>query len=113
MLRYDASQFSGLPRERFLRALQAEGIPCSGGYGPLNKEPFLKTTLESRAFRYIYPAKQIAELEQRNQCPENDKLCQEALWFGNTMLLGPKQDMEQIADAIRKIQKHSTLLARS
>jgi dTDP-4-amino-4,6-dideoxygalactose transaminase len=113
MMRYDASPFSGLPRERFIKALQAEGVPCSGGYGPLNKEPFLKTTLQSRAFRYIYPAKQIAELEQRNQCPENDQLCQEALWFGNTMLLGPKQEMEQIANAIRKIQKHATLLAKS
>jgi perosamine synthetase len=52
-------------------------------------------------------------LEARNHCPENDKLCQEALWFGNTMLLGTKQDVEQIAEAIRKIQKQSTSLARS
>lgn len=113
MMRYDGSHFSGLPRERFIKALQAEGIPCSSGYAPLNKEPFLKSTLHSRAFRYIYPAKVIAQLEARNRCPENDKLCQEALWFGNTMLLGTKQDMEQIAEAIRKIQKQSTLLARS
>ncbi len=113
MMRYDAAHFSGLPRERFMQALQAEGIPCSGGYGPLNKDPFIKTTLQSRAFRYIYPAPLLAELEQRNQCPENDKLCQEALWFGNLMLLGSKSEMEQIAAAIRKIQKHATLLARS
>ncbi|MFN7927339.1 MAG: DegT/DnrJ/EryC1/StrS family aminotransferase [Blastocatellia bacterium] len=113
MMRYDAAQFSGLPRERFIKALQAEGIPCSGGYAPLNKEPFLKTTLQSRAFRYIYSAKELTAWEARNHCPENDKLCQEALWFGNTMLLGPRTDMEQIADAIRKIQKQSTSLARS
>jgi perosamine synthetase len=113
MMRYDANQFSGLPRERFIKALQSEGIPCSGGYGPLNKEPFLKSTLQSRAYRYIYPAKVLAQLEARNHCPENDKLCQEALWFGNTMLLGTKQDVEQIAEAIRKIQKQSTSLARS
>lgn len=113
MMRYDGAHFSGLPRERFIKALQAEGIPCSGGYGPLNKEPFLKTTLQSRAFRYIYPAKLVAAWEQRNHCPENDKLCQEALWFGNLILLGTKQEMEQIAAAIRKIQKHSVLLAKS
>lgn len=113
MMRYDAQHFSGLPREKFIKALQAEGIPCSGGYGPLNKEPFLKGTLQSRAYRRIYSTKELAAWEARNHCPENDKLCQEALWFGNTMLLGTRQDIEQIADAIRKVQKQSTSLARS
>src|SRR5439155_9573827 len=31
-LRYDAQYFNGLPRDKFLKALNAEGIPCSGGY---------------------------------------------------------------------------------
>ncbi len=113
MFRYDPAKFSSLPREQFLKALRAEGIPCSPGYAPLNKEPFLKATLHSRAFRYIYSAKEIAHLEERNQCPENDRLCQEAVWLTQNMLLGTKQDMDQIAEAIRKIQKQSSLLARS
>ena len=37
MFRYQAERFAGLPRGRFLRALSAEGIPCSGGYSPLNR----------------------------------------------------------------------------
>ena len=28
--RYDAAQFNGLPRDKFLAALSAEGIPCGG-----------------------------------------------------------------------------------
>jgi len=111
MLRYDKAGFSNLPRARFLEALRAEGVPCSGGYSPLNKEPFLKTTLESRAFRTIYPAQQLAAYEARNQCPANDKLCGEAVWFGQTMLLGSRQDMDQIAEAIRKIQTQAGQLA--
>jgi dTDP-4-amino-4,6-dideoxygalactose transaminase len=113
MFRYTPAQFSDLPRERFLKALQAEGVPCSRGYTPLNKEPFLTQTLHSRGFRYIYPAKEIAELEERNQCPENDKLCEEAVWLTQNLLLGTKADMEQIAEAIWKIQRQSSLLARS
>src|SRR5262249_32032621 len=84
MFRYDQASFGDLPRQRFLKALQAEGVPCSSGYTPLNKEPFLKETLHSRAFRYIYPAKEIAEVEERHRCPENDRLCEEAVWLTQT-----------------------------
>ena len=40
-----------------------------------------------------------------NQCPENDRLCEHAVWFTQNMLLGPKTDMEVIATAIEKIRK--------
>jgi dTDP-4-amino-4,6-dideoxygalactose transaminase len=113
MFRYATAQFSDLPRQRFLKALQAEGIPCSPGYSPLNKEPFLKQTLSSRGFRHIYSDNEIKALGDRNVCPENDKLCQEAVWFTQNMLLGSKGDMEQIAEAVGKVQKQSALLAHS
>jgi len=113
MFRYAAARFSDLSRQRFLKALQAEGVPCSAGYSPLNKEPFLKQTLNSRGFRHIYSDKEIKTLEERNVCPENDKLCQEAVWFTQNMLLGSKADMEQIAEAIRKVQKQAALLLHS
>ncbi len=113
MFRYDTTQFANLPRGKFLKALQAEGIPGSGGYTPLNKEPFLKNTFDSRAYRAIYPAKQLADWTARNQCPANDRLCEEAVWFTQTMLLGGREDMDQIAEAIRKIQAHSAALARA
>jgi dTDP-4-amino-4,6-dideoxygalactose transaminase len=113
MFRYEPARFSELPRLQFLKALQAEGIPCSPGYSPLNKEPFLKETLNSRGFRYIYSEKEVKALEERNVCPENDKLCQEAVWLTQNMLLGSKQDMDQIAEAVHKIQKQAALLVHS
>lgn len=107
MFRYNPEQFERLPRAKFLKALAAEGVPCSRGYAPLNKESFLKETLGNRAFRHIYSEKEIAAWEERNQCPANDRLCQEAVWFTQTMLLGSREDMDQIASAIRKIRKHA------
>ena len=112
MLRYDKAHFADLPRARFLEALEKEGIPCAGGYTPLNKEPFLKEMLNSRVYRTIYSGREIAEWEERNACPENDKLCEEAVWFFQTMLLGPRRDMDEIAEAMRKIQKHAGELER-
>jgi len=113
MFRYDKTQFAGISRARFLKALQAEGVPCSGGYAPLNKEPFLKNTLDSRAFRSFYSAEAIAGYEARNHCPANDRLCEEAVWFFQTMLLGERSDMDQIAEAVRKIQSQASLLANA
>jgi perosamine synthetase len=113
MFHYDSAHFAGLPRSRFLKALEAEGVPASGGYTPLNKEPFLKDALGSRAFKAIYTQKELAEYEERNHCPENDELCERAVWFEQTMFLGPRNDMDQIADAVRKIQRQAGVLVRS
>jgi dTDP-4-amino-4,6-dideoxygalactose transaminase len=107
MFRYDASRFAGLPRAAFLKALAAEGIPASGGYAPLNKEPFLEDALASRGFQAIYPKARLDAWRERNACPGNDRLCSEAVWLTQTMLLGPRQDMEDIAEAVRKIQSHA------
>ena len=114
MFRYDKTRFANLPRSRFLAALNAEGIPASSGYTPLNQEPFLKHTFDSRAYRAVYPAKQLAEWVERNHCPANDRLCEEAVWFTQTMLLGPRDDMDAIAAAVRKVQGHApNLLERT
>jgi len=50
---------------------------------------------------------------EQNQCPANDKLCKDAVWFTQNMLLGTRSDMEQIADAVGKIQKHAGELKKA
>ena len=112
MFRYDRSHFAGLPRAGFLKALAAEGVPASGGYTPLNTQPFLKSAIASRGYRRIFSDKVLAEWEERNRCPANDRLCEEAVWFTQNMLLAPRGSMDQIAGAIRKIQTNGAVLAR-
>jgi dTDP-4-amino-4,6-dideoxygalactose transaminase len=113
MFRYDKAQFAGLPRATFLKAMAAEGVPCSGGYSPLNKQPFLTNALRSRGYQRIYSAQEIAGWEGRNQCPANDRLCEEAVWFTQTMLLAPRQSMERIVEAVKKIRQHAGELAKA
>lgn len=55
----------------------------------------------------------IDEWADRNQCPANDRLCAEAVWFTQNMLLGPRSDMDQIVEAITKIQAHAAGIART
>lgn len=113
MFRYDPQKFAGLPRARFLKAMGAEAVPASGGYSPLNKEPFLKTAMQTKAWEKIYSRQTLNEWEERNRCPENDRLCEEAVWLTQNMLLGPRSDMDQIAEAVRKIQAHAGELAKA
>jgi dTDP-4-amino-4,6-dideoxygalactose transaminase len=113
MFRYDQQQFAGLPRATFLKALAAEGVPCQGGYSPLNTQPFLQNALRSRGYGRIYPAAELGAWEGRNRCPANDRLCQEAVWFTQTMLLAPRASMDRIAAAIRKIRQHAAELAKA
>jgi perosamine synthetase len=108
MFRYDAAQFAGLPRVAFLKALQAEGIPCSGGYDALNREGFIRAKLTDRGGTRVYSKERIREWDERNLLPANDKLCKEAVWFTQNMLLGPRADMDHLADAIRKIQRNAS-----
>ncbi|MCS7041652.1 MAG: DegT/DnrJ/EryC1/StrS family aminotransferase [Bryobacteraceae bacterium] len=112
MFRYDAREFDGLPRETFLRALRAEGIPAAAGYSPLNTQPFLKNTLNSRGYQRLFPEKILREWPERTACPANDRLCQEAVWLTQNMLLGPRSDMDSIAEAIERIRRHAGELRR-
>ncbi len=112
MFRYHPEKFANLSRHKFLKALNAEGIPCSGGYSPLNKEGFIRDALNSRPYTKVYGKAAVENWADRNRCPENDKLCAEAVWFMQNVLLGPRSDMEEIAEAIRRIQAHAAELAR-
>jgi len=113
MFRYDKSKFDGLSRSRFIEALSAEGVPCSTGYGQMNKDGYVTGLAQNKYYLKIYGEKTMKQWLEHNQCPQNDKLTsEESLWFFQTMLLGTTRDMDQIAEAVRKIQKHASELKK-
>jgi hypothetical protein len=79
----------------------------------LNCESFIQETLASRAYQRLFPPATLAQWAERTRCPANDKLSQQAAWFTQNTLLGARDDMDSIAEAIRKIQKHSSALAKA
>ena len=108
--RYLKEEFKGLSRKDFLRALTAEGIPCSNGYQTLNTMPFLGNTFQTKNYKKMYPANMldINKYNDQNKCPVNDRLCnEEAVWLSQNMLLGPKTDMDDIFRAIAKIHENA------
>jgi dTDP-4-amino-4,6-dideoxygalactose transaminase len=98
IFRYDPEAFGGLSRERFVEALNAEGIPAYLGYRPLYQEPFLQ------AHRWCHhkPRQDYIALH----LPHTEQACYEAVWLHQSVLLAGREDMEDIAEAIAKIQLH-------
>ncbi|TYR36615.1 DegT/DnrJ/EryC1/StrS family aminotransferase [Sphingobacterium phlebotomi] len=114
MFRYDRERFGGLSREKFLNALTAEGVPCSPGYGKMNLSDYVTSLATNKHYLKIYGERTMKEWLERNLCPENDKLADEqAVWFTQNMLLGDRNDMDQIVEAIRKIHKHAKAIDKA
>ena len=109
--RYKKEHFNNIPRSKFLSALSAEGIPCSGGYGPQNKDGLVEDALNSRGYKRLYSAARLKRYRQENHYPDNDQLCKEAVWFSQRLLLTTKRDMDDIANAILKIYENRDKLA--
>jgi dTDP-4-amino-4,6-dideoxygalactose transaminase len=103
MLRIDPAEF-GASRAAVLEALGAEGIPCSAGYGySLPDQPLFR----NKAFGPFLP-QATARLDYRtSRCPNSDLVCREqGLWLGQSLLLGPDQDVDDIACAFEKVYAH-------
>ena len=109
IFRYREAAFDGLPRDRFIQALQEEGIPCSSGYVPLYKAPAFHDPSRQWPFDSAY-FKGKPDYT-RVTCPHTERICaEEAIWLTQNMLLGPEEDMRDIATAVCKIQEHCAKL---
>ena len=109
--RYKKEHFNNLPRGKFLAALSAEGVPCSGGYGPQYKDGLIEDALNSKNYKRVFSKKRLNQYRKELHYPKNDQLCKEAVWLGQQLLLTTKSDMDDIADAILKIYENRDKLA--
>jgi dTDP-4-amino-4,6-dideoxygalactose transaminase len=109
--RYKKENFNNLPRDKFLSALSAEGVPCSSGYGPQYKDGVVEAVLNSKNFKRSFSKERLDRYRKELHYPDNDQLCSEAVWFTQNLLLGSKRDMDDIADAILKIYENRDKLA--
>jgi len=110
MSRYHPEAFNSMPREQFLEALTAEGIPCSGGYNhPLYQNPmFLNKDFWKGGFPCVAPyAREIDYADFAALCPVSEAVCKDAVWFTQNMLLAEGEDMDDIVEAVMKIKKNA------
>ncbi len=98
IMQYDPSAFGGKTRDQFLDALRGEGITSSPGYQrPLTDEGALKTVAER------YP-----HMVRRMPCPNVEHVSSHSIWLYQSMLLADHEDLEDIVEAVVKIQSAFT-----
>ena len=98
VLRYDNSEFDGVPIEKFKKALDAEGIQNFDVYPPIYQNELWHVDLGK--FPY-------ANNMRQPECPNADNVYREAILLGHHMFLGDKSDMDDVVDSIRKIKDYA------
>lgn len=109
VMRYDENAF-GVPRARFLAAITAEGVPASPGYVlPLHRQPMFL----NRAFG-PYTGFQSARPDidyGRVELPNCERISGgEGVWLTQNVLLGTREDMDDVVAAFEKVYEHRDAL---
>lgn len=105
---YRKEHFNGASRDAFLKAVRAEGISLGPYIGQgLHKEPWVDNILNARVYQRMYSAKRLEEYRSQNACPHCDEVCRNVVAFWSSrILLGEKEDMDDIVNAIFEVHEN-------
>lgn len=108
---YNQDKLDGLPRERFINAIKAEGIPMATGYpnDPLYTQPMIKEVFKSDIYKNSYTADELdfEKYKEENHCPSLIKTYNSSLWmWQGGFLLGSKSDMDDVVNAFDKVHNN-------
>jgi dTDP-4-amino-4,6-dideoxygalactose transaminase len=113
-VRYDAAQFGGLPRHKFMQALSAEGIPCSGGYSEQYDEGICDEAINSTGYQRLWSAERLkAYRESFKELKGNAQVCATTVAISQSLLLADRNAMDHILEALHKIKAYSAELAKA
>lgn len=106
---YSRKAFAGVPTERFIEALEAEGIPTQPSYPPLH----LLKVFTSGEYRKRLGGEQAPSDHGflRRSFPQTHRAAYETVWIPQPALLGDTKDMHEIVAALKKIQRYARELA--
>ena len=102
-------EFAGIATDRFIAAMNAEGIPNQASYPPLHQLHMFR----NGEYRKRLCGKQARERHAflKRRFPATQKAAWETVWIPQPALLGDEEDVEEIAASLSKIQKHAKDLA--
>lgn len=110
LFRYKRDEFEGLPRETFVEALKAEGVPVGLGYArPLQDYPLLADIPDSMPGGHPFTSgcyKGSVDYSTL-ETPVTERLCkQESLTLPSNVFLGPRSDVDDVIAALEKVRNN-------
>ena len=113
LFKYDPEAFAGASRDRFVAALEAEGIASDG----LFYEPVYRSALfnvDARDFPALAGCGTGDLPWAKTRCPVAERAAYlESVWLPHQLLLGSTDDVDQIVEAVEKIQSNIDELLRA
>jgi perosamine synthetase len=105
---YHSEHFAGADRNQFFKAIAAEGVSLSPYIERgLHREPWIDHVLKSKVYRKMYSPSRLQEYRDQVLCPKCDQVCQEmAMLWASGPLLGTREDMDEVANAILKVYEN-------
>ncbi|MGD9558814.1 MAG: hypothetical protein AB7V25_17440, partial [Mangrovibacterium sp.] len=108
-MNYNKEAYNGAPREKYFKALAAEGISLSPYIkNGLHKEPWIDNILSRREYQQMYGKDRLAQFKEEMDCPVCDLICDQEmlmLWASGP-LLGTKEDMDDVINAMTKVYEN-------
>ena len=103
----------GVSRNRFVRAMRAEGIPCGVGNEPVYRSPLFP--LESGEYRRACELAGASGVETTSiDCPIAERIfAHEMVAIPHECLLGDDRDLDDIVAAARKVASGAAELSRA
>ncbi|MDQ1317702.1 MAG: DegT/DnrJ/EryC1/StrS family aminotransferase [Candidatus Poribacteria bacterium] len=111
--KYNQAKFDGIPRDKFLQAINEEGVSMGvGAHGaPVYRNPLFQSITGGNTWPIKYPTYGKPLDYTKVYCPEAERIYQtEALCISHPVFLGEKEDMDLILDAIRKVRENTNEL---
>ena len=112
---YRKEHFNNASRSVFLKALTAEGISVSPYIAKgLHSEPWVDHILGLKVYQKMYEPARLKQYKEELPCPVCDKICSEEMlmFWSAGPLLGTKEDMDDVANAIMKIYENRDQLSK-
>jgi len=97
LLRYEAENFNNISREKFFKAMRAEGVYTYAGYNPLYREKVFHG--KGNDFPWL------KNINYSNiSCPVTEQISDfQSVWLTQNHLLGNKNDIQDIINAFEKV----------
>ena len=105
---YHKEHFNNADRSKFLKALDAEGVSMTP-YIPqgLHKEPWVDHILNLKVYQKMFSPVRLQKYRDELSCPNCDRVIDEvAMIWASGPLLGTKDDMDDVINAIMKVYEN-------